>query len=189
MACRRRAGRSGDGRRFAPLGAAAARLEARDLRQQALRLGLRRLRRGGRRRARQDGASMRARRSSCRTASPTRRRGRSGLPCGGEIDVFVEPFTGAPPVERGTSYVVVAGEGLGERWQGDADGKTGLARGGRAHRVRRACLAAAAARDRRRGRHRRGDLRAGASARLAHAGRRAAHRGSRRASGCRAPTS
>jgi xanthine dehydrogenase accessory factor len=49
-----------------------------------------------------------------------------GLPCGGEIDVFVEPFTGAPPVERGTSYVVVAGEGLGERWQGDAEGKTGL---------------------------------------------------------------
>src|SRR5690242_15760658 len=35
-----------------------------------------------------------------------------GLPCGGEIDVFVEPFAGAPPIERGTSYVVVAGEGL-----------------------------------------------------------------------------
>ena len=33
-----------------------------------------------------------------------------GLPCGGEIDVFVEPFAGAPPIERGTSFVVVAGE-------------------------------------------------------------------------------
>ena len=40
-----------------------------------------------------------------------------GLPCGGEIDVFVEPFAGAPPIERGTSYVVVAGEKAGERWQ------------------------------------------------------------------------
>src|SRR5471030_1214520 len=47
-----------------------------------------------------------------------------GLPCGGEIDVFVEPFTGAPSVERGTSYVVVAGDGIGERWSQDqADGK------------------------------------------------------------------
>jgi len=49
-----------------------------------------------------------------------------GLPCGGEIDVFVEPYTGVPDVERGTRYVVVAGNGIGERWQGDADGKTGL---------------------------------------------------------------
>jgi xanthine dehydrogenase accessory factor len=49
-----------------------------------------------------------------------------GLPCGGEIDVFVEPYTGVPDVDRGTSYVVVAGEGIGERWQGEADGKTGL---------------------------------------------------------------
>ncbi len=40
-----------------------------------------------------------------------------GLPCGGEIDVFVEPFAPAPLLERGTSYVVVAGDGLGERWQ------------------------------------------------------------------------
>src|SRR5918912_3415315 len=36
-----------------------------------------------------------------------------GLPCGGEIDVFVEPFAGAPPIARGTSYVVVAGERAG----------------------------------------------------------------------------
>ena len=39
-----------------------------------------------------------------------------GLPCGGEIDVFIERFGGAPPIERGTSYVVVAGENVGERW-------------------------------------------------------------------------
>jgi len=37
-----------------------------------------------------------------------------GLPCGGEIDVFIERFQGAPPLERGTSYVVVAGERVGE---------------------------------------------------------------------------
>jgi xanthine dehydrogenase accessory factor len=49
-----------------------------------------------------------------------------GLPCGGEIDVFVEPFGGAPPLERGTSYVVIAGEGIGERWHDDADVQTGL---------------------------------------------------------------
>src|SRR5436309_16114544 len=33
-----------------------------------------------------------------------------GLPCGGEIDVFADPFTGAPAIERGTSYDVRAGE-------------------------------------------------------------------------------
>jgi xanthine dehydrogenase accessory factor len=49
-----------------------------------------------------------------------------GLPCGGEIDVFVEPFTGAPPIERGTSYVVVAGQGLGERWHDDRFDRTEL---------------------------------------------------------------
>ena len=49
-----------------------------------------------------------------------------GLPCGGEIDVFVEPFTAAPPIERGTSYVVVAGEGLGERWHDDTFERTEL---------------------------------------------------------------
>ena len=43
-----------------------------------------------------------------------------GLPCGGEIDVFVERFDGGPQLERGTSYVVVEGEGVGERWV-DAD--------------------------------------------------------------------
>jgi xanthine dehydrogenase accessory factor len=49
-----------------------------------------------------------------------------GLPCGGEIDVFVEPFAGAPPVERGTSYVVVAGEELGKRWHDDTPARTEL---------------------------------------------------------------
>src|SRR4051812_20557776 len=49
-----------------------------------------------------------------------------GLPCGGEIDVFVEPFAGAPPIERGTSYVVVSGEKAGERWHDDAYTRTEL---------------------------------------------------------------
>jgi xanthine dehydrogenase accessory factor len=49
-----------------------------------------------------------------------------GLPCGGEIDVFVEPFAAAPAIERGTSYVVVAGDGVGERWQDDSQGRTAL---------------------------------------------------------------
>ena len=51
-----------------------------------------------------------------------------GLPCGGEIDVFVEPFTAAPPLERGTSYVVVAGKGVGERWHDESAAPDGLAR-------------------------------------------------------------
>jgi xanthine dehydrogenase accessory factor len=51
---------------------------------------------------------------------------RVGLPCGGEIDVFVEPFSGTPPVERGTSYVVVAGQGLGERWHHNRVERTAL---------------------------------------------------------------
>jgi xanthine dehydrogenase accessory factor len=42
-----------------------------------------------------------------------------GLPCGGEIDVFLEPFGGAPARERGASYVVVEGDGVGERWEED----------------------------------------------------------------------
>src|SRR3954470_6626500 len=49
-----------------------------------------------------------------------------GLPCGGEIDVFVEPFSGAPPIERGTSHVVVAGEGFGERWHDSEPARTEL---------------------------------------------------------------
>ncbi len=49
-----------------------------------------------------------------------------GLPCGGEIDVFVEPFAGAPPIERGSSYVVVAGDGVGERWHDTTPVETGL---------------------------------------------------------------
>ena len=49
-----------------------------------------------------------------------------GLPCGGEIDVFVEPFEAAPPLERGTSYVVIAGEGVGERWHDETSVRTAL---------------------------------------------------------------
>jgi xanthine dehydrogenase accessory factor len=49
-----------------------------------------------------------------------------GLPCGGEIDVFVEPFVPSPPLRRGTSYVVVAGEGVGKRWQDDTPTRTEL---------------------------------------------------------------
>src|SRR5579884_3757457 len=49
-----------------------------------------------------------------------------GLPCGGEIDVFLEPYTGAPPVERGTSFVVVAGEEAGRRWTTGERVQTGL---------------------------------------------------------------
>jgi xanthine dehydrogenase accessory factor len=40
-----------------------------------------------------------------------------GLPCGGEIDVFVEKFTGSPETERGTSYVVIEGDDVGKRWE------------------------------------------------------------------------
>jgi xanthine dehydrogenase accessory factor len=49
-----------------------------------------------------------------------------GLPCGGEIDVFVERFGDAQPLERGTRYVVVEGEGLGERWEDAAPTRTEL---------------------------------------------------------------
>ena len=49
-----------------------------------------------------------------------------GLPCGGEIDVYVEPFAGTPPIDRGTSYVVVAGAETGERWHDAALAVTGL---------------------------------------------------------------
>jgi xanthine dehydrogenase accessory factor len=49
-----------------------------------------------------------------------------GLPCGGEIDVFVEQYDNAPQLERGTRYVVVEGKGLGERWQDAAPMRTEL---------------------------------------------------------------
>lgn len=49
-----------------------------------------------------------------------------GLPCGGEIDVFVEQFSGAPTRERGTTFVVVDGEGVGERWEADERTRTEL---------------------------------------------------------------
>jgi xanthine dehydrogenase accessory factor len=49
-----------------------------------------------------------------------------GLPCGGEIDVFVEPYAGVPTIERGTSYVVVAGPDVGRRWHDETLARTGL---------------------------------------------------------------
>jgi xanthine dehydrogenase accessory factor len=49
-----------------------------------------------------------------------------GLPCGGEIDVFLERFRGAPKRERGASYVVVEGDGVGERWDADEPTRTEL---------------------------------------------------------------
>jgi xanthine dehydrogenase accessory factor len=49
-----------------------------------------------------------------------------GLPCGGEIDVFLERFGGAPPIVRGTSYVIVAGEDVGSRWHDDSRSSTHL---------------------------------------------------------------
>src|SRR3954447_12898755 len=49
-----------------------------------------------------------------------------GLPCGGEIDVFIEKFESAPPIQRGASYVVVEGEEAGKRWHDDARIQTGL---------------------------------------------------------------
>src|SRR5437764_1231644 len=49
-----------------------------------------------------------------------------GLPCGGEIDVFLEPFRGAPAIERGASYVVVEGDDAGRRWTGPDRVPTGL---------------------------------------------------------------
>ena len=49
-----------------------------------------------------------------------------GLPCGGEIDVFLEPFRGTPEVGRGASYVVVAGDDVGRRWNDETRVRTGL---------------------------------------------------------------
>jgi xanthine dehydrogenase accessory factor len=49
-----------------------------------------------------------------------------GLPCGGEIDVYVERYADGPQLERGTRYVVVEGKGLGERWEDAAATRTEL---------------------------------------------------------------
>jgi xanthine dehydrogenase accessory factor len=49
-----------------------------------------------------------------------------GLPCGGEIDVFVERYDDTPPLERGTRYVIVEGKGLGERWVDTSPARTEL---------------------------------------------------------------
>ena len=42
-----------------------------------------------------------------------------GLPCGGEIDVFVEPFDGELPREPSTTVTVLEGERVGERLEAD----------------------------------------------------------------------
>jgi len=42
-----------------------------------------------------------------------------GLPCGGEIDVFVEPFEGELPQESSVTLTVLEGERAGERIDGD----------------------------------------------------------------------
>ena len=87
----RRPGRAGDGRRRQALGAAAARSEDGD----------QRARRDRRRRSRADASrapwwrsptwsSAAARRSSSTSGSPTREAWDVGLPCGGEIDVWVQ---------------------------------------------------------------------------------------------------
>src|ERR1041385_4669674 len=49
-----------------------------------------------------------------------------GLPCGGEIDVFIEKFEAAPPVERGASYVVVEGDEAGKRGHDEERVRTAL---------------------------------------------------------------
>src|SRR4051794_34913269 len=49
-----------------------------------------------------------------------------GLPCGGEIDVFLEPYRGGAEIERGTSYVVVDGEDAGRRRTQEGRLPTGL---------------------------------------------------------------
>ncbi|HEX5246853.1 MAG TPA: XdhC family protein [Gaiellaceae bacterium] len=53
-----------------------------------------------------------------------------GLPCGGEIDVFVEPL--GAPVEAGIVLTVIRGEGVGERLD-DPELKRAALRRGRSH--------------------------------------------------------
>jgi len=53
-----------------------------------------------------------------------------GLPCGGEIDVFVEPL--GEPVESGVVLTVIRGEGVGERLE-DPELERAALRRGRSH--------------------------------------------------------
>ena len=55
-----------------------------------------------------------------------------GLPCGGEIDVFVEPFRELP--DEGVVLTVVAGEGVGETLEDEALAAAALRRG-RSHLI------------------------------------------------------
>jgi len=50
-----------------------------------------------------------------------------GLPCGGEIDVFVEPFHELP--EQGVVITVIAGAGVGEKLEDEALAESALRRG------------------------------------------------------------
>ena len=40
--------------------------------------------------------------------------------------MFLEPYKGGPGIERGTSYVVVAGDDAGRRWTEETRARTGL---------------------------------------------------------------
>ena len=111
----------------------------------------------------------RSRRRSSRTGSPTSEAWSVGLPCGGEIDVFVEPFDGR--ARRSSAARAMSSSPArvsGERWHDDFAGTPpGCAKRTTAH-LRRSGRSAAAARRGRRRRHRRGAVRAREAARLAH---------------------
>ncbi len=49
-----------------------------------------------------------------------------GLRCGGEIDVLLEPFAGAPSLERGRATWSLKGRGVGERWEAGERARTEL---------------------------------------------------------------
>ena len=117
-----------------------------------------------------------------------------GLPCGGEIDVFVEELTEAEQPE--VTLTVVAGEGVGERLHdpelergGAPAGSQPRHRAGGPHGARGRPGAAAAALRLRRGRHGGGSLSRGEAPRLADGGRRRARGASPPPSESRAPTS
>ena len=134
------------------------------------RVGLGRLCRERRRRHRGRGARRRH-----SAAAHIRDRRRAGLVdlgflCGGEIDVFVEPFEGELPQEPSVTVTVLEGEQTAcERLDREVPpGPEPRARARRRPRLRRGARAAAAAGRRRRRRHRGGALPCRQGARLAH---------------------